>query len=99
MAASKTTSTKVLDLAIANCKEKDEDKAAKRIQREVRDNQHAWANSTVNAQRAVENAEDKLDSLRSNVSATAEDFLAATDGLAIAQRNADAIVELAKARF
>lgn len=94
-----TSSTKVFDLAKANIKAKDEDKAIKALQRQVRDNQHAWANSTVNAQRNVENAEDALEALKSDVSATAEQFLAATDALAIATRNAEAITALASARF
>lgn len=92
-------STKVFDLAKANIKAKDEDKAIKDLTRQVRDNQHAWANSTVNAQRNVENAEDAVESLKSDVSATAEQFLAANDALAIAVRNAEAITTLAASRF
>ncbi len=99
MGTSKTTSVKVFDLAKANIKAKDEDKAIKALERQVRDNQHAWANSTVNAQRAVENAEDELEALKSDVTATAEQFLAANDTLALAQRNVDTIADLAGKRF
>ena len=93
------TSTKVFDLAKANIKAKDEDKAIKALERQVRDNKHAWANSTVNAQRTVEQCEDALAALQSDVTATAEQFLAASDALAIAERNLAAITELADARF
>tara|TARA_R110000751_G_scaffold137248_3_gene240644 strand:- start:11114 stop:11401 length:288 start_codon:yes stop_codon:yes gene_type:complete len=92
-------STKVFDLAAAKITGSDEEQAIKNLRRSVRDNQHAWTNSCVNAERALEAAEDRLDNLKCCVTASAEQVLDAHDDLALAVRKVERIMDLTDERF
>tara|TARA_R110000822_G_scaffold221377_1_gene355024 strand:+ start:285 stop:581 length:297 start_codon:yes stop_codon:yes gene_type:complete len=92
-------STKVFDLASANIKAKDSEKLIEALQRDVKKNANAWRNDIFAFETATEQAQDALETLYADVSASTNQVLAAEDAVAIATRNHERVVELAAARF
>tara|TARA_R110000796_G_scaffold43634_3_gene107154 strand:+ start:1553 stop:1843 length:291 start_codon:yes stop_codon:yes gene_type:complete len=89
----------VLSLALANVKKTDIERESEGIKRAVSDNKHAWGNELHNANKAVDNAGDRIKSLASNVGASAAQCLEAARTLALAEANVVAITELMAVRF
>lgn len=97
--ATRTASTKVFDLALANIKKSDQDKAGDSLKREVARAKHGWSTEIFGLTENVNNAKDRVEALKANVSATASDIIEADRGLALAQANLAAANEAFEARF
>lgn len=94
-----TKLTTVLDLASAQIKAKDSEKAIAELKRKVKANANAWRNDIFAKEQAVEAAQDVIEALACDATASTDQVLAAEDALALAQRNHDRVVELAAVRF
>lgn len=90
---------KVLTLALANVKKTDGDKAAEKVQREVKENENHWRNEIFRAEQAKDAASDKVASLKSCTTATAEECLKAQRDLALATKNLEDMTALQAERF
>lgn len=90
---------KVLTLALANVKKTDGDKAAEKVQREVKENENHWRNELFRAEQAKDAASDKVEFLKSCTTATAAECLEAQRALALAEKNLTDMQALAEARF
>lgn len=92
-------SKKVLAIAIKFAKSTDSEKSVVELTRLNRDNQHDWNTSAIAAAKEVEAAEDGVDALLGDLTATANQCMAADDRLVIAKNRQAKIAELALARF
>lgn len=91
--------TKLLDLAIAQCKKTDGDKAIDKVKSEVRVAQNAWRNEVFEAENAVERTKARVDALESMTTASGAECLAATREHALAVKNLADLTALYEARF
>ena len=93
------TSTKVFDLAKANIKQKDEEKAITALKRTVRNANTNW-NTDVNSLRNhMDEAQDNVDALSANPNATLAQCLEANQVLRLAKADLAEAEELMAARF
>lgn len=91
--------TKLLDLAIAQCKKTDGDKAIDKVKSEVRIAENSWRNEVFEAENAVEKAKARVDSLESMTTASGSECLAASREFALAEKNLADLKALQAARF
>jgi hypothetical protein len=91
--------TGVLALALAQVKKSDGDKAQDRVKKQVRDNENDWRNASHVLLVAAESAEEALEALNSDPTASADQLITASRAAMLARQDYDTIQELAKARF
>lgn len=94
-----TKSTKLVDLAIANVKKSDGDKAIDAVKKAVRKAENDWRNEIFEAENAVDAARERVNSLDSAVSASAADCITAIRALQVAEANLETMKALQSERF
>ncbi len=91
--------SKLMDLAAANIKKGDEEKAMGALKDAVEDNRIAFVNATHEAEKRVRVAKKAVESNAANPHADPMDILAAIDELAVATKEVAQLGEIASARF
>lgn len=91
--------TGVFNLAKAEIKKKDDDKAIEALKERVEDNKMQWDNEIHGAKKALRSAESNLASARRTTGVTAADFIEIERGVALAKSNLETMEAAYEARF